>query len=125
MEKTLSIPSPISQKQIDDLLTQAIEGGSGYWCQFGDYKEPAGFQRNENIHYHVIDCVFQGSTIEVQDCETSEKIGTLSLDSLESGIKLMVSKYPSLLASIVDGNWDAGDADTFLQLCALGEVVFG
>jgi hypothetical protein len=40
-------------------------------------------------------------------------------------ITIIKEKYPRIWENILLENADAGDADVFLQLCVMGEVVYG
>lgn len=121
---TISIPENV----IDDVITTALEGGSNYWYFIDQEKvtTPDNFKRNEKIHYEILDKVYQGGTLQIFDAEnTNEKLGELSVESIQKGLNLLADKSTKVLYNIVDECYDAGDADVFFQLAVLGEITFG
>ena len=53
------------------------------------------------------------------------KLGIVDLDKILEAITLIKKEYPNIWENILLENADAGDADVFLQLCVMGEVVYG
>jgi hypothetical protein len=49
----------------------------------------------------------------------------LGKSEIEKGLSLMAEAYSKHFSDFIEENDDADTADTFLQLCLFGEVVFG
>jgi len=47
------------------------------------------------------------------------------MDKILDTIPVLKKNYPKIWENILLENADAGDADVFLQLCVMGDVVFG
>ena len=52
-------------------------------------------------------------------------LGTVDMDSILEAITIIKRDYPDVWENILDEQYDANDADIFLQLCVMGDVVFG
>jgi hypothetical protein len=124
----------ITKEQVSDLISTAIEGGSNYWYMIEGYQEPSvvdfrcsTFADDEKPHriYDWPLCTGGGVIISDEMASSSPVQKTLNLESITSGLNLMGSRFPERLANISNGEYDAEDADIFLQLSLLGDVVFG
>jgi hypothetical protein len=110
----------LSKEDIIDLFVTALEGGSNYWYYIPTL--PNGVNSSEAIGNHILN----GGYVVFHDAENhSEILGTVDMDSILEAISLVKSKYPDVWENILLENADANDADVFLQLCVMGEVVFG
>ena len=47
------------------------------------------------------------------------------MDKILDSISVIKTEYPEIWENILLEQADAGDADVFLQLCVMGEIVFG
>lgn len=113
-----------------DLLCAALEGGSNYWYLLSDEAYdivdkacPMPFEGA--FVDRVWETLKAGKTIPIHDFEDETKIGELSLESIAKGEQLWAKKQPESFAALLSENWDANDADLWLQFAALGEVVYG
>jgi hypothetical protein len=59
-----------------------------------------------------------------EDIENT-KLGHIDMNRILEAITKIKSEYPEVWKNILLENADAGDADVFLQLCVMGEVVYG
>jgi len=129
MEKYIEVIATvrIPNQKIMDLITTAVEGGSHYWAGFNfpeNYKEK--YKSYEQIP-------FRGGKIEVYDIETNELLGSLTEDSIKTGLQLMADRkdlkgkvVPARhFKNLATDNEDAETADVFMQLSVMGEIVFG
>jgi hypothetical protein len=99
----------LDRQLVSDLLVSAFESGSSYW--FGS----EGYTLTHVTDKYPFDCqVITPSGV------------TEFLDPLlpRAGVVMQVSA-PRSLGRIVAGDWDAADADAFLQAALLGEVIYG
>jgi hypothetical protein len=118
----------IPEQRIADLMVTAIEGGSNHWCSsvrwVSDQPKPVG----EHIWYSrpevyaadhmklAIDEIIGGRTVETY---------IVTREGFEKAFRLMAENHPSHFADFLADNEDAETADVFLQLLALGEIVYG
>ena len=52
-------------------------------------------------------------------------LGYVDMDKILDSISVIKTEYPEIWENILLEQADAGDADVFLQLCVMGEIVFG
>ena len=113
---SLFIPKKITQQDIDDIMSTALEGGINYWCCKAEVLES---------HYYgeyASDQISRGGSLRLYDAE-SDDTWVLNLDKLMSGIiKAIEAGYVS--SDNLD-DWDAADADAVVQCGLFGDIVFG
>lgn len=114
----------ISDQRIKDALITALEGGSNYWYFVNFDKGNIPLKVDCAMSEHIVNSVMDGHYVAIEDIETGENLGVLSHSSIEKGLQLLSKDYPSIAASITD-HLDASESDILLQLCVMGEVVFG
>lgn len=116
----------LNNNLVRDLLTTAIEGGSNYWYflpneeEWKDYKKPHVPTINA-IH----NAIFDGKTITVIDVENKEDLGVISLENIQRADELLQEKFPNIMQSIIDEQFDANDADIWLQFVVMKNIVYG
>lgn len=121
----------VTLELIDSLIITALEGGSNYWYLLDHTKvaTPENFERNSEIHYEWLDKIYQGSTIDIFDAEDpEEKVGELNNDNIKRGLKCLEdaqNKHDNIIASILQEEYDANDADTLFQYIVMGEITYG
>lgn len=139
----------LSKKDMADLLVTAWEGGSNYWVEYADYVPPKGMKRDElrRIAWENL------PQEEKEFWKTSEGVPLYSMlpylppsvkwkikfkpieneppkyltpeNMREASSKLIKKDYAHIFARIKDENYDAGDADAWLQMALFGDVIFG
>jgi hypothetical protein len=134
-------PQEISEDRIHDLLTCAIEGGIGYWCQIqngdGDIEYPDGlsyddFRIGGSLNpaskpyspYGLI-AMTDGMELPLADSEDPDTRWTLNREKIQRGLTLLAKEYPRHFANFMSEDEDADTADAFFQLAVLGEIVYG
>jgi hypothetical protein len=135
---TITTNINITKEQVSDLICTAIEGGSNYWYMIEGYQEPSvvdfrcSMFANDEKPHRIYDwplCTGGGviiSAVESDRWASSNPIHhTLNLESITKGLTLMGSKFPERLVNISNDDYDAEDADIFLQLSLFGDVIFG
>jgi hypothetical protein len=121
---------------IINLFVDALEGGSNYWYSIRNIPKDVrrGIPLSEAIGEYILnggDIRFYNAEGEDYDNDSmdvySDKdlLGTVDMDSLLDAINKIKNDYPEVWESILDEQYDANDADIFLQLCVMGEVVYG
>jgi hypothetical protein len=116
---TLTVSLQVSHDEIESLLISAVEGGSNYWYRELDYDRSkhdcywkAAF--GDGVYMHHSD-----------DYETHPCPFAVTLPRMRWALEEMSRVYPWHFADFVRHNADATTGDVFLQLCVLGELVYG
>lgn len=113
-----------------DLFTTALEGGINYWADCSEYHW-------DNGHGDKVVEDYEGFFAVIHDCEDDDKTYTVNRSVISKGYALAagevgkgycwsVSQPP--LVPTERNEWedfDAGDADTIVQLGLFGKVVYG
>lgn len=110
----------LTQQDIDDIMSTALEGGITAWCnQIEVVGEQLGRCASEQIS--------KGGSLILYDLESSDK-WELTLEKFLNGVKLYFEDGCHVHVndgSIDPGDIDANDADCIIQFALFGEVVFG
>ncbi len=108
--KTYKIESirTVTQEQIDDVVTTALEGGITYWCDQAITDVDLG----DN---YLSEMLTRGAAISLHDRETDEW-HTLTLEELLKALGDMQFDFD---------NYDSLDVDCVIQKAIFGEVVYG
>ncbi len=116
----------ITDERIEDLLTDAFEGGSNYWYIIKKYNYPPGQTRQSmGIKFPHVEIPLKGGSLLVGELEgDTDYDKVLDRAAIERGLKLLAEKYPKHWADFLTENDDADTGDVFLQLALYGEVVF-
>lgn len=143
----------LGKEDIIDIFVTALEGGSNYWYEIpflpprvDAIKREGGLATSEAIGEYIL----QGGSIDFHDVELIEYersnsssgrddvylpptlinpeesfLGRVTMDSILDAVTLVKRDYPDVWNNILDENADADDADVFLQLCVMGDIVYG
>jgi hypothetical protein len=140
----------LTKEDIINLFVTALEGGSNYWYHI-EFPDKGGSTSSEEIG----DLILKGGTVSFYDIELMEDIevktrkgyyniqggivdenqlakdkeeallGDVDMNSILEGISITKEDHPEVWENILLEQYDANDADIFLQLCVMGEIVFG
>lgn len=136
-EKKFAVKTEMSvtYEMVGNLLTNAFEGGSGYWAPearvVADSVKKLTFgtdQNGDNYHRRIVRYPLSGGkALVMEDCGEGEKPvwRTLDMAAIQRGLDLMARDYPKHFSNIIAENDDAETADVFLQLALLGEIKYG
>jgi len=105
-----------SNENIADLLTTALEGGSNYWIG-------TLFTHGDTL-LDTIKVARGDSTWEVQTDDDDEKV-KLTAQAMRDGLQALAEKSYVSFKNIQDMDYDAIDADNWLQLTLFQEIVYG
>ncbi|MDD5701585.1 MAG: hypothetical protein PHU23_05985 [Dehalococcoidales bacterium] len=120
------ITTKVPDQRIEDLLTDAFEGGSNYWYIIKKYTYPPGQTRQSlKIEFPHTQLPLRGGSLTVGELEGGMPDKILDRAAIERGLKLMAEKYPKHWADFIAKNDDATTGDVFLQLCLYEDVIFG
>ena len=131
----------LTEEQIKDILTTAIEGGIGYWAvlcndtkEWAEAKKLAKEELGDTpcycdviykmfeLNYPVIFEDNECAEYDEDDCERWE----LTFEKFLNGCRLYEEKSGKSLSNIIDEcEYDADDADCVMQYALFGELVFG
>ena len=143
----------LTKNNIIDLFVTSLEGGSNYWyyMDLPDNIKTYGQSTSEAVGEYIL----QGGEIYFYDVEEYENVvrnkkkgeyniqgdlidqksykedlddtylGYVDMDKVLESIPIIKKDYPEIWERIMLEQADAGDADVFLQLCVMGEVVYG
>lgn len=109
----------LSDEDIDDLITTMVECNdcTASWCNSMKY---------EGINPALTILSGRDITFSVDNPEEGPKSvkKVLNLTILKGALILASKTHPHVLYNIVEGDYDAGDADIILQLALFGEEVY-
>lgn len=126
---TAKIEVQLTESDIDTIISNALEGGIGYWARLNNIGEK--WDRKPKDRYTsewVTKLLLDGETVEFEDAEEEFEEGEeverwfLSLDKLIKGFELNYKLRPH------DNNLEQGDAttsDCIIQYALFGELVYG
>jgi hypothetical protein len=134
---------PLERTDLVNLFTTALEGGSNYWYYIKHLPKDVKYDM-QHIGVHgskaISKYLLGGGKVYFYDKDEiigddsddgyeymNEKgyLGYVDIDKILDGINLLKNKYSEIHYRILNGQFDADDADVFLQLCVMGEVKFG
>lgn len=143
----------LTKEDIIDLFVTALEGGSNYWYHMDLPEDIKSF--GDSTSEAVGEYILQGGHIEFYDVEEYDrvlrdkergdyniqgdvedeksfnedleetKLGYVDMNKILEAITIIKKDYPEVWENILLEQADAGDADVFLQICVMGEVVYG
>jgi hypothetical protein len=127
---TLTVTTEISLTRVADLLCCAFEGGVGYWCEIERYRKPrkpvAHVSREGHVFPHIDFPLCAGGAVVCRDTEDEDRpLMVLDLHAVKRGLALMPKVAPRHWADFIAENDDATTGDVFIQICLLGEIVYG
>lgn len=138
-----TIERTLSEENIKDILTTAIEGGIGYWAIL-DNSTPDWFEASINYGNRTgekpcycdvaYDLLSNGKEVVLIDAETEDidnpsdkEVYRLTMDKLIKGCQSwehLTGK--NLQKAIEEMDYDAEDADSIIQMSLFnGEIIFG
>lgn len=141
----------LSKEDMASLLTTAWEGGSNYWVEVADFIPPKGMSYKE-LKKAAWDAApekekefwkDEGPTgrwplyallpylppsvkwkISFKPQEDDEVV-YLTPENMRKSVVKLAEKYPHVFARIKSEDYDAGDADAWLQMAIFDDVIFG
>jgi hypothetical protein len=142
-----------TKEDIINLFVTSLEGGSNYWYymelpdsinSYGDStSEAVGnfILKGGTVPFYDVEMIsdieyrkkegeynIQGDIVNQKELDKDYEealLGYVDMDSILEGINIIKKDYPEVWENILLEQEDASDADVFLQLCVMGEVVFG
>ncbi|MCR8994599.1 hypothetical protein [Brevibacillus laterosporus] len=122
---TAIIEKPLTEKDIEDIIVTAFEGGSNYWMGLDDSSDDMKAKpKGEPWSTWSTKLILEGKPVKLYDKEGTEddRDWVITLDKLINGYKLNFIERPHD-CDLEQG--DAGTADCILQYALFGKLVFG
>ena len=129
------------KEDVVNLFVDALEGGSNYWYEIRHLPAEVRYKAKEmgqSVSEAIGEHILNGGYVQFYDAEEEYDnddyqevhsdnglLGTVDMDSILEAITIIKRDYPHVWENILDEQYDANDADVFLQLCVMGDVVFG
>ena len=111
----------VSDEDIDDIMSAALDGGITYWC---GRAEVVG----EYLGEYASEQISRGGTLRLYDIEDGT-VSELTLDKFLNGLRLWIENertFELTDAGRLDvGQIDALAADTIIQYALFNDVIFG
>jgi len=127
---SVSVQQNIPEEKVAYLICAGFEGGVGYWCQIVGYDKPENVRSamgdEDGAIFRHVDYPLTGGAVRCVETEEEDpKELVLNGEAIERGLLLMAEKHPEHFKDFIEENEDATTGDVFIQLCLLGEVVYG
>ena len=126
---TITTTVEISHSKVADLIITAVEGGSNYWCKAIKVgTQPTSTEVNmngsEGKPHRIYDCIFNGGTLVFVPDDYDEPCLQLNLNTAQNALEILNKKFNDVFTNITSDNYDASDADAFIQCAIFGDVIF-
>lgn len=119
----------VSDEHLNELFITALEGGSNYWYELPD--EAVAILRQyktdgKTLTEAVLPAIQDGKVIPVHDLEDPEKkLGVISMPYVRRGLQSAQDDDRVEIERLLEGNYDAFDADVLFQYIVMNKIVFG
>ena len=132
----------ITVGDMEDIFTTAVESGYdgiGYWAVLDNttesWKKARKSLKDAGVETYwgtvMTKVVLNGDKIRFYDAEADEnhlepdEIWYLGMEEFQQGCRIYEQERGSLTKNLEDGNFDAVEADCFVQMCIFGKIIFG
>ena len=125
----------LSEENIKDILTSALEGGISYWAVIDNtvnsWIDTHNRLKQERNHVYYCDIAYDiminGGSIHLEDVEDEEERFDLNLDNFLEGCKIWEQEHEglSIVRTVEDGEFDSDAGDELIQYALFGELVYG
>ena len=111
----------VSDEDIDDIMSAALDGGITYWCNRAEVVD-------EYLGEYASEQISRGGTLKLYDIEDGTVL-ELTLDKFLNGLRLWIENERAF--ELTDpgrldvGNIDALAADAIIQYALFNDVVYG
>jgi hypothetical protein len=137
MKLNFTTKTEITEEFIEAMLVTALEGGSNYWYWLDGEELNKWHKEKQPLVTSMIEFISESPDNEViiydaeefdgEDVgkESDSYLGVISQASIKKGTKKFLNEYPASYKAAIDETYDAGDADIWMQLVVMDEVVYG
>lgn len=131
--RVVSVPVAVSLSLVDDILAMAAEGGIDHWARVRNYK----CQEGNAVLLHIYETDENGMVPEGHGGKQFDYFdGIVTYDMVSTSIEKIVkglltisqTTRANLIRSLMEddaAHLDANDADSIVQIAALGDIVYG
>ena len=115
-----NVSAKVCDKDIDDIMCGALEGGITYWCSRAEVV-------GEYLGEYASEQISKGGELRLYDCG-SDEVYTLTLDKFLRGLATYISSCCGFVVKngCLDlGTIDAEGADCIVQYALFGDVIYG
>ena len=111
----------VTDEDIDDIMSAALDGGITYWCNRAEVVD-------EYLGEYASEQISRGGTLKLYDIEDGT-VSELTLDKFLNGLRLWIENERAF--ELTDpgrldvGNIDALAADAIIQYALFNDVVYG
>lgn len=126
--KSMPLAKPFTDEMLMDILTTAFEAQSWYWCvieKFVINEQPD--PKPDYPKYGWVP-VYNGNSIRLIENDVDEDEAEhweINRHDLELALTKIALERPQTYKRLLEGEYDAADADVFLQIAAIGQVTYG
>lgn len=119
----INLKIEVTDEDIDDIMTTALEGGITYWCNKAEVE-------GKYLGEYASEQIARGGTLKLYPAD-EDKTYTLTLEKLLKGIEQAIEEEYFLsyewwgVSGIDTMNVDADVADVIIQLALFGTIVYG
>jgi len=120
----LTIPFMVTREDFENLMVTALEGGIDYWG-YVEYVGEYNPEKGKAFAEWLAGLLWDGdiTNLEVMDVECDRTLGYFSIDRLFSNVNHPDFRTPWM--RLLNGVYDAYDADTLFQSGVFNEVTYG
>jgi hypothetical protein len=114
-----SLTVEVTEQNLHDQITAAIEYGSHYWARIDTHAHKRGWANyfTATFEIHEISDETKGAI--------HGKSYTLSIPKLMQGLAVLAAKYPHHFCDILKEDGDATTGDVLVQCALFGDIVYG
>jgi len=108
-QTAFTISIPITRDQVETIVIGALEGGSNYWYWLEEIPANTPSPR-EPLSLRIVEGLLSvpGYTLPVEDLETREVVGSLTIDSLQKAIAKTAKERPNIFQDLMDNDLGMG-----------------
>jgi hypothetical protein len=127
---SINTTAKVTAQAVADLITTALEGGSNYWLRCVELVRPHPPEGQDGPWY--ADASVYVGEFEIlctyDDPDGDEgvdyKTSRVGREAVATGLALFSQAYPRSFGRFLNEDYDANDADIFMQMLLLKEVIY-
>lgn len=119
MELGITTKIKVTDSDIDDIMSTALEGGITYWC--GKAEVVGGY-----LGEYASEQISHSGELKLYDAEDNS-VYTLTKENFLKGLTKYIERHPKVIydGGIDAGNIDAEAADCIIQYAIFDKLVYG
>lgn len=128
IEVTRTVTDEFTDKMLMDILATAFECQSWYWCLIEEYVINEQPDPKPDYPKYCWVPIYPGNSIRLIESDMDEDEADrweLTLESMQKAITTIAEERPQTYKRLLEEEYDAADADVFLQIAAIGQITYG